>query len=749
MPSDSSPTAPYEARILALFDGPKAKSLTRSEMARALELSPPERSLLRAALANLVSHGKLQPLKKARYGLPRPEKTSSKYPEVTGIITFQSPRRNRNATIQPDAASLKRVRKLTGQDHFFIHERFSGSALPGDRVLVSLHPAPVPKWQKNAKRHRAKIHRPGEARYEGRVREILHRKRTRFVGLLRIEGKFARVEPDESIFPRPIEVHRAELPPEARNGQKVIVELREWKHPFETPQGRVVRVLGDADDAGVDILSIIHRHELPLEFPRAVAAEAKAIPQTISEEEIGRREDWRGRTVFTIDPADARDFDDAIFVREHDEGWELGVFIADVAHYVKPNSPLDVEARKRGNSVYLVDRVIPMLPEALSNGICSLVPNEERLTHAAIMEFDRKGVRRKARFCKAVIRSQRRFAYEEAFALLEADSPPDQEPETVRFHAELQKAWRLGSTLRKKRMGEGALDLDFPEVRVVLNDDGKPIELKQEIYDISHQLIEEFMLAANEAVAEFTKNKQTDSIYRVHDDPDQDKLFEFRELARAYHYEVGDLSLRPELQKLLRAVRGKPEEHAMKIGLLKSLKRAVYSEEPHGHWGLAKVNYTHFTSPIRRYADLVVHRVLEKHATRPVDKPSIPKKKAMAEIAEHISTTERTAADAENESKLLKMFEYFFHLLDEDEDRVFDAVITEITGRGLFVELKDYFLRGMIRSQDLPRKWDVEPRFQRVTDARGRVALHPGLTVPVRLCHVDLEQKHLDFQLAQ
>ncbi len=380
------------------------------------------------------------------------------------------------------------------------------------------------------------------------------------------------------------------------------------------------------------MLSIIRKYHLPLEFPREVTDEAEEIPETVGASLSEGREDLRGQFIFTIDPDDARDFDDAVNVeRVNGGGWNLGVHIADVAAYVTPGSALDREALKRGNSVYLPDRVIPMLPERLSNGVCSLNPNVDRLTHSVFIQFGKDGRARNFRFARTVIRSARRLTYREAFALLQAP-PNDQLGE--RLHV----AWELAAVLRRRRFEQGSLELDFPEVKVRLDQDGKPIRLERIENDESHQLVEEFMLAANEAVAQELKNRLIPTVYRVHENPEPEKLAEYRELVLSYGYKIGDLTQRSELQKLLASFRGKPEEQALKIGLLKSLKRARYAPQPLGHYGLAKNNYTHFTSPIRRYADLVVHRAL---AERNQSRRNTLDAGRVASVAEHISTTER------------------------------------------------------------------------------------------------------------
>ena len=719
--------------------------MTRSEFARALGIPPKERAEMRDAIRSLESAGKVQRFKRGRYGIP--VAAQERGDMISGTIRFPSPDRGRNGSLELDEASRKKLKKLGDLERLFVSARFAGTALPGDRVTATVQKRAAPKWHKHVKRHRDKMNRPGEQRFDARVVSIEERRRTHFIGTLNRNKQFAHVVPDDAIFQRNFEVNPDRLPPGAIDGKKVLVKLTSWESPYQSPKGRVTKVLGNPGDAGVDILSIIYKHDLPLEFPDRVVEEAKSIEESVTAEEIESREDWRDELVYTIDPFDARDFDDAICVKPLEGGgWQLAVFIADVAHYVTPGSELDKEARRRGNSVYLVDRVIPMLPVELSNGICSLNPDVDRLTHAVIMEFDAKGNRNKARFAKTIIRSQKRYSYEEAYAIMKEPRPKKDKSEDSILGNALHDAWDLASQIRDLRMNHGSLDLDFPEVKVILDESGTPTELRVVEYDESHQLIEEFMLSANEAVAELTKNWGASSVYRIHEDPDLDKLFEFRELARSYHYDVGDLSLRTEIQKLLKAIRGKPEEHALKIGFLKSLKRAAYSEVPLGHYGLAKVNYTHFTSPIRRYADLVVHRVLERLETSKDKQTRNLRTAEITEVAEHLSTTERTAADAENESKLLKQFEYFLNMAKRNDQTTFAAVVTEILPRGIFIELTNYYLRGMIRREDLPRREVyLDPQSQRVTNDRGKVILSPGNTVQVRIRRVDIERKFLDF----
>ncbi len=527
-----------------------------------------------------------------------------------------------------------------------------------------------------------------------RVSEVLVHRFTSIPGTLRLHRKGARLEPNDELLP----VIDVMLNPEvaAQDGDKVVVEIQEWPKLGGMHRGYLTKRLGRDGEAGVDVLGILYKFKLPLEFPEDVQREAEAIPVAISPEELARREDWRGQHVITIDPFDARDFDDAIAVKElAGGGWELGVHIADVAHYVTPGSALDREARARGNSTYLVDRVIPMLPERLSNGLCSLRPQEEKLTRVAVMEFDAKGRMTKARFARAVICSAHRYTYEEAMAVLQ--SPPGDDVNAQLVH----RSWGLASLLRKHRYEQGALDLDFPEVKCVIDKvTGKPLRLTKMENDESHQLIEECMLAANQAVAKALVQGEHPALYRIHEEPDAEKLADYRALLLAHGIKVGDLTKRRELQKAIAAMTGRAEAPALKMGLLRSLKRAVYSPDSLGHFGLAMPHYTHFTSPIRRYADLVVHRVLDTLDPAVAAQARTPGAAALKELAESISTTERNSADAEIESKRLKELEYFSDLSEQPEPPVFPATVTRVLRVGVMVELDGLMVRGFVPMAD-------------------------------------------------
>ncbi|MDQ6655004.1 MAG: ribonuclease R, partial [Verrucomicrobiota bacterium] len=537
---------PLKQQILRILAGPKYRPLDKGELGKLLGGKTGERVDVNETLKELERAGEIARIRKNRYILP------SAADLVTGVLHVH----------QAGFAFLSNEDK-PGEQDLFIPADATGTAMHGDRVVARI--------TRDEQYARA---RGGSSRPEGRIIRILERAHDTIVGTLQQSKNFFYVVPDD---PRIVHNVYVQVPPPARlprtptRGDKVVVRLENWESRHVNPEGEIVENLGPGSAPGVDMLSIIRKFHLPTEFPPEVIAEAEQIPETVEQRLIEGREDLRGEFIFTIDPDDARDFDDAINVEQLQGGsWRLGVHIADVSAYVQPGSALDREALKRGNSVYLPDRVIPMLPERLSNGVCSLRPDVDRLTHSVFIEFSRDGRPRSARFARTVIRSARRLTYKEAYALLKSD-PNDQLGE--RLHT----AWELASLLRRKRFEAGSLDLDFPEVKVRLDGEGRPVALERIENDESHQLIEEFMLAANEAVARELKNRLIPSVYRVHEKPEPDRLAEYRELVLSYHYRAGDLTQRTELQKLLASFRGKPEEQALKIGLLKSLKRARYT----------------------------------------------------------------------------------------------------------------------------------------------------------------------------
>src|SRR6266516_1144852 len=535
-------------QILALLASPYYRPLDKSDLAKALVRKSGVRMGLNQALRDLERAGEIARIRKNRYVLPPAADL------FTGKIHIH----------QAGYGFL--ISEKPGEPDIFIAAENTGTAMHGDRVVARI--------SRDAPYGRIK------GRHEGRVIRILERAHDTIVGTLQHSRNFYYVVPDD-----PRLVHDVYVSPRQAAvtvGDKVVVRLEAWESRHVNPEGEIIEVLGPALAPGVDLLSIIRKYHLPTEFPRDVLEQADRISEKIDARQLEGREDLRKEFIVTIDPDDARDFDDAIHVEKIENGgWRLGVHIADVAAYVDPECALDREARGRGNSVYLPDRVIPMLPERLSNGVCSLNPGVDRLTHSVFIYFDKNGVVKSARFARSVIRSAHRLSYKQAFAIL---SSPPQDRLSERLHA----AWELAALLRRKRFQHGSLELDFPEVKVLVDKQGHPVRLERIENDESHQLIEEFMLAANEAVARELMKRAFPTIYRVHENPDPEKLAEYREFVLSFNYKVGDLTHRTELQRLLASIRGKPEEQALKVALLKSLKRARYAPQPLGHYGLAK-----------------------------------------------------------------------------------------------------------------------------------------------------------------
>ena len=711
-------------QILALLSRKDYRPLNKIEIARKIGVRGKARVALRGMLRDLERAGEIARIRKDRYVLP------AEADLVTGKLS-----------IHPVGYGFLTPEK-PGEPDVFIAAENVGTAMHGDRVVARVSPEPPSTRIKG--------------RREGRVIRILERAHDTIVGTLQRSRNFHYVVPDDPRF-----VHDVYVRPEAAVsdrrvsqdvqdrrsetaatvGDKVVVRLDAWESRHVNPEGEIIEVLGPASAPGVDILSIVRKYHLPTEFPREVLEQAERIPEEVGGQQIAGREDLRNEFIVTIDPDDARDFDDAIHVHKlPNGGWRLGVHIADVAAYVEPGSALDREARRRGNSVYLPDRVIPMLPERLSNGVCSLNPGVDRLTHSVFIHFDKRGMVRSARFARSVIRSAHRLTYKEAYAILTAP-PRDQLGE------QLHLAWELAALLRRKRFEHGALDLDFPEVKLWLDQKGEPIRFERVENDESHQLIEEFMLAANEAVARELKKRAIPTIYRVHENPDPEKLAEYREFALSFGYKVGDLTHRAELQRLLAEIRGKPEEQALKVGLLKSLKRARYDPQPLGHYGLAKTNYLHFTSPIRRYADLVVHRALgsDSAARRPYHMGMAE----IASVAEHISTTERNAADAEIDATQMKKLEFFQRQLAGRNPQIFSATVVDVRNYGLMVELPDALLTGLIHVSSLTDDFYLfESARRQLIGRRSRKRFRVGDKLSVFVARVDVFKRQVDFAIA-
>jgi ribonuclease R len=724
-----------EASILAFMSHSDYKPLDRSELARQMNVKSNERSAMREALRLLEDDEKIKEGKKGRYeiigGVMREDQ------RIVGTIRF-TPKSFAWLYADIDAIENKGV-DFSKADRYRVEARDASTALDGDRVS-----AVVIKTKPRAIHRRGKLIEStrGDESPKAKVEKIITRKSGQVIGIFRKKENLSWIEVDDVAIKGSLELAGETT---AQPGQTIVVAIDKWDDSSMPPRGRVVEVLGWSGDPGVDILSVIHRNGLRTSFTEEVIAEAHQIKEEIPADEISRREDWRDKLVITIDPADAKDHDDAIWLERTSKGWLLAVHIADVSHYVKPTMLMDKEARQRGNSTYLVDRVLPMLPPELSNGICSLKPNVDRLTKCTILEIDERGEVLKSRFVDAVIHSRAKLSYEEAQAML--DDKITEPTETV---AMVKEAWKMASVIRKRRFDHGSLDLEFPEFKVILNEKGEACEVREVQHTASHQLIEECMLVANEAVANILKNRQKPVVYRVHEDPDAEKLLSFSETARSFGYQTGDLSNRIHVQKLLNQAKEKPDEHVIKLGLLKSLKRAIYHGDPLGHYGLAKQDYCHFTSPIRRYADLIVHRALQpllSNSPKQLDKT--PSQAEISEIANHISNTERVSAGAESETKLLKLMEWLGKSAGNPDGPIFKGMVTEIRPMGLFVEAISIGMKGVVKREELPEgEWFFDAARINFSSRQGQ-AFKVGQAVSLLVKRVDIERKFVDFKIAE
>ena len=589
----------------------------------------------------------------------------------------------------------------------------TGVALPGDTVVARIYRGVAGK-------------RPGER--VGRVVEIIERGRATIVGDLRREGRNFFVAPDDPRFVYEVAVPdpaRSAVKPAPHPGDKVVVKLGEWRRREQPLVGEITERLGRTHEPRAELLGIFIKHGLEPNFPADVEREAQAIPDRVSAKDTEGRVDYRQIPVFTIDPDDAKDFDDALSIEDLGGGdVRVGIHIADVSSYVKHGTAIDREARKRGNSTYLVGTVVPMLPEKLSNGLCSLVEAQDRLCKAVFLVFGPDYKIKNTGYANTVIRSRKRLTYKQAYALLFEDNlekirsmpvPPKHQTgstgralreltdwELTDLQAWIRSLWRIASALRRERMAHGSLDLDMPETKIFVDAHGYADRLERIEQDESHQLIEEFMLAANEAVARLTRTQKLPSLYRVHDNPDAEKLADYRQFVATFGIKVGDLTHREEVVKLLGILKTHPQGYTLRTQFLRSLKKACYRPTPDGHYGLHKKDYTHFTSPIRRYSDLVVHQVVQSYLGHKPGSGAVRHDiRGVQQLAEHLSLTEINSSEAERESVKIKLLEFFERELAKKKRTAFAAIITDVRRHGFFIELVESMTFGFVSSDTL------------------------------------------------
>ena len=605
----------------------------------------------------------------------------------------------------------------------FVSEKNLNTAFDGDRVEVSLF-----------------AQRKGKNK-EGQIVNIIERKRKEIVGILRKSKSFYFVEPDETKIHRDIYVSSKKLN-KAVDGDKVVVSKIEWEQAQLNPEGVITEVLGKAGTYDTEIASIAREFGIRYKFNKAVIQTAEGLTNRISESEIEKRLDFRNKNVFTIDPKTAKDFDDAVSIEKLDNGnFSVGIHIADVSHYVNPGNPIYKEAEKRGTSVYLVGKVIPMLPEVLSNGICSLVPNEDRLTFSVIVEFTPDGNQVNYQISKTIINSKRRFTYEEVQEIIENKSGD--------FFKEISLINSLARILRKERTEKGSINFSTPDVEFILDDSGSPIDIKIKESNESHQLIEEFMLLANRIISAHInkdqKHEKTPFVYRIHDLPNEEKIQEFAKFVQSlgYSFSPDGVSNSSQIQQLLESVKGTEEEAVINEIAIRSMAKAIYSTQNIGHYGLGFKHYSHFTSPIRRFPDLIAHLLIHDFINKVGSKKFGVKR--LEEICEHSSLMERNAINAERLSIKLKQIEYLQNKIGES----FNGVISGITHFGIFVEISSNLAEGLIHLRDLDDDfYELDEKSYSIIGTTNKKQFRLGDKIEVKLKSVNEVKREIDFTLS-
>ncbi|RKD28039.1 ribonuclease R [Caminicella sporogenes] len=679
------------------------------ELAKVFDIQPIEMGIFLSLLDDMEKEGLIIKTKKKRYAVP--ERIN------LAVGRLQCTQKGFGFVI-PDNMDI---------DDIFIPASDINGAMHNDRVICRL------------------IRRGGNGkRPEGEIIRILERANKKIVGTFESSRNFGFVVPDDKRINFDIYVPKNEFNG-AEDNYKVVVQITRWPEPRRNPEGKVIEVLGHKDDVGTDIVSIIRKYNLPEEFPKKVLKEAESIPDTVSEEEIAKRRDLRGMNIVTIDGADAKDLDDAVSIEKLDNGnYRLGVHIADVTHYVKEGSHLDKEALKRGTSVYLVDRVIPMLPKKLSNGICSLNPKVDRLTLSVFMEIDKKGNVVDHEICESVIKTKERMTYTDVSDILEKN-----DSKLIKKYDYLVEDFKLmqelAMILKKKKEMRGSIDFDFPEAKIILDENGKPIEIKKAERRIANRIIEEFMIVCNETVAEHMYWLKLPFVYRVHEEPDMEKIENFNKFIHNFGYHLKGISteIHPKtLQELFNKVKGTKEEHIISTIMLRSLKQARYSPENLGHFGLASNYYCHFTSPIRRYPDLQIHRIIKEMLKNKLNQNRIARlKNIVANAADRSSERERLAVEAERETDDLKKAEYMSYRIGEE----YYGIISGVVSFGIFVELENT-VEGLVRISSLVDDYYIfDEENYLFRGERTNKVFRIGDEVKVKVVNVNIDQREIDF----
>ncbi|MFT4143776.1 MAG: ribonuclease R [Mobilitalea sp.] len=618
---------------------------------------------------------------------------------------------------------------IEGEEDIFIPGEATKGALHGDKVTVVISDEQTGR------------------RKEGAIASIVERGKSELVGTFEKSKNFGFVVPDNQKFAKDIFIPK-EFTKGAVNGHKVVVKITNYGSVSTSPEGKVVEILGHVNDPGVDIMSVIKAYDLPVEFPEEVMRSLGKIPEEIDPEELSNRMDIRDLLTVTIDGEDAKDLDDAITLTKEGDIYHLGVHIADVTHYVKEGTPLDKEALKRGTSVYLVDRVIPMLPHKLSNGICSLNPDVDRLALSCFMDIDSKGTVVGHKIAETVIKSDRRMTYTNVAKIVE-----EQDAEVMKEYEELVPMFllmqELAEILKEKRNKRGSINFDFPESKIIVDKKGKPVEIKPYERNKATKIIEEFMLIANETIAEDYFWQELPFVYRTHDNPDDEKIKKLAIFINNFGYsiKIGQEEIHPkELQKLLIKVEDTPEEALISRLTLRSMKQAKYTVANTGHFGLSAKYYCHFTSPIRRYPDLQIHRIIKENLSGKLNEKRVQHyEKILFEVSNHSSQTERRADESEREVEKLKKVEYMMAHIGE----TFEGVISGITSWGMYVELPNT-VEGMIRVSDMKDDYYIydEERYQMIGEHTKKI-YKLGQKVMVEVVNADKVLRTIDFAFVE
>ena len=696
-------------KVLAFMNQKSSKIYNYKQIADGIGyVNPRQREMVIQALHQLLADDKIKETDKGKYILNLKIQGT-----LTGIIDFNQ---SGNAYVNVEGIA----------DDIFIHSKNVKDALQGDKVMIVTY---------NFK----------GKKLEGSVVQVLERNKTEFVGTLDyIDHKeFGFVVADKKIIHTDIFVKKENFHG-ANPGDKVVVKMLGWRKGDKNPEGEIIQVLGAPGEHETEIHSILAEYGLPYHFPEEVEKEADKIDREIHEHEVKKRWDMREVLTFTIDPKDAKDFDDALSIRKLSNGnWEIGVHIADVSHYVTPGSLIDEEAYQRATSVYLVDRVVPMLPEVLSNGVCSLRPNEDKYTFSAVFEMDDEAHIHKEWFGRTVTHSDRRFTYEEAQERIES--------ETGDLADEILTLNRLAKIMRSQRIKNGAITFDRSEVRFNLDENNEPIGVYFKVSKDSNHLIEEFMLLANRKVSEYIsltrKGEYTNNtfIYRIHDDPDPVKLEALRDFVSTFGYKMNLANTKKvaeSMNALLQGVQGKPEENMIETLAMRSMSKAVYSTNPIGHYGLGFEYYSHFTSPIRRYPDLIAHRLLQHY----LDGGKSPNRNEIEEKSKHCSAMERLAADAERDS--IKFMQVKF--MEKHVGEVFEGVISGVAEFGFWVAIPENGAEGLIKLRDLvDDSYNYDAKTHAVYGSRTGNQYQLGDQVKIKVMKANLIQKQLDFKIVE